>query len=223
MSYKRLPLVENVRITDLLREEGIPFTPGYLMNRERLGIPLRHAIRGCLVSMDAKTLALDFTDIEEISISVAEEIGPKLFEDFLEYRNQNKEAYLVYCNLTQEIAEGLGRHFLHRDSRLDTSVQFTMVAFQQCVNDQFTEHFFLGEAIPGALAEVLNLIYTLGEATSQSLEERGIKAASRKLNELVKQYPWLIWRNQQSVDTSARAWAYCYSPVVPIAIAAKEV
>ena len=60
------------------------YVRGYLMNRNRLGIPLRERLENRLKEMAKnQVLAIDLDGIQEMTTSVAEEIGPKLFEYFL--------------------------------------------------------------------------------------------------------------------------------------------
>jgi hypothetical protein len=191
------------------------YARGYLMNRNRLGIPLRERLEKHLKAVKKeKVLAIDLDGIQEMTTSVAEEIGPKLFERFLAHRSKDKEIYLIYCNVSEEIANGFEGVFKSWQSRLDPSSKLTVVVFGECKDGRFAEHRFLGEEIPDALQEILDLVYNLGQMSSSDLEVHGIKAASRKLNELFKQYPWLLRKLQKSLDTGPRAWAYFYSPIV---------
>jgi hypothetical protein len=123
--------------------------------------------------------------------------------------------YMAYCNVSGEIARGLEGAFRSWQSP-HSRLRLTALVFYECQNGWFEKPDFLGDGIAGALKEILDLIYSLGQSSSTELEECGIKAASRKLNELFRQYPWLLRRTQKSLDTSPRAWAYFYSPIVPI-------
>jgi hypothetical protein len=188
------------------------------MNRDRLGIPLRNHLRNQMTTMSSgETLIIDFGDIKEMTTSVAEEVGPRLFQEFLAYRMQaKKDVYIAYCNASQEIANGLEGAFRAWQPHSDSPKKLTIVAFKRCQHDRFVEHRFLGEVIPEALNEALDLVYRSQQINSLDLEARGIKAASRKLNELFRQYPWLLRRFQKSLDAGPRAWAYFYSPIVPV-------
>lgn len=205
-----------VLIDELARQLVKNYVPGYLMNRERLGIPLHKQLAYVLLSMEEDTLAVDFSGIEEMTTSVAEEIGPRLVEEFLRQRDGGRDVYLVYCNVSEDIARGLHGSMMDWLTRHPHySRRFTTVAFHNRHDSQFVGHRFMGGEIPGALSEVLNVIYQLGEASSSRLQDHGIKAASRKLNALVNQYPWLVRKAQVALDADPRSWAYVYSPVVP--------
>src|SRR5688500_14958555 len=103
--------VNLVTVTTILEEISIKFSPGYLMNREKLGIPLRKAIVGILHSMEDETLVINMAGIEEMTTSVAEEIGPVLFQEFIKYRIAHENVYLTYCNVSEEMARGLDGTF----------------------------------------------------------------------------------------------------------------
>ena len=91
---------------------GEKYVSGYLMNQDRLGIPLRRRFEHHLTEMKKGTLAVDFSGIEEMTTSVAQEIGPNLFEEFLAHRMQNRDVFLAYCSVSDEIAAGLEGAFL---------------------------------------------------------------------------------------------------------------
>lgn len=215
---KSIPEVTLVSVDQMSTQLlGEVYVSGYLMNRNRLGIPLRRCLMGHLTEMEERgALAVDFSGIREMTTSIAEEIGPNLFEEFLAHRMQDRNVYLTYCNVSGEIAGGLDGAFLSWQPHLDSSKRFTVVAFGKRQDSRFAEHQFLGEVVPDALREALDQVYRLGQANSSDLEALGIKAASRKLNELFKQYPWLLRRSQKSLEVGPRAWAYFYSPVVPV-------
>ena len=150
-----------------------------------------------------------------MTTSIAEEIGPRLFQDFLFHRAQ-RNVYFAYCNLSEEIARGFDGAFRSWQSRMDVSGNLIAVAFGKCQHGRFSQHRFLGGTIPDALKEALDLIYTWGKTNSSELEAHGVKAASRKLNQLFGEYPWLLQRFQESLEVGPRAWAYFYSPIVPV-------
>ena len=215
--------VKRVSVDEISAQLLNEYVRGYLMNRDRLGIPLRQHLARHLTTMEQReVLAIDLNGIEEMTTSVAEEIGPKLFEEFLAHRGQGDEVYLVYCNVSEEIASGLEGAFRSWRSDLNPARRLTIVAFSNCQDGRFVAHRFIGEMVPDALREALDLIYSLGQASSSDLEAHGIKAASRKLNELYKQYPWLLQKSQKSVDAGPRAWAYFYSPPIVPAFAVQE-
>jgi hypothetical protein len=192
------------------------YSSGSLMSRDRLGVPLReHIMRELTRMRGGETLVADFSGIEEMTTSIAEEIGPKLFQEFLSYRAQG-DVYFAYCNLSEEIARGFHHALRSWQPRVNSSDRVSVVAFGTYQNGRFSQHRFLGETIPDALREALDLIYRLGKANSSQLEARGVKAASRKLNQLFSEYPWLLQRFQESLDVGPRAWAYFYSPIVPV-------
>lgn len=210
------PNFDLVTILDVLEELSIKVTPGYLMNRERLGIPLREALVDRLYTMQADTLAINMRGIEEMTTSVAEEIGPLLFQELINCREQQREVFLTYCNVAGQIARGLDGTFKNMGADLESSKRLNVVIFSTFQDGIFSDHQFLGQEIPAALKEILDTIYNFGVVSSSDLEEQGIKAASRKLNELARYYPWLFRKLQRSLDTNSRAWAYFYSPIVPV-------
>lgn len=216
LSNADYPKFNLVIVPTVLEELGIKFAPGYLMNREKLGIPLRKALVKQLYAMQEDTLVVNMAGIEEMTTSVAEEIGPLLFQELIKYRQQDRKVFLTYCNVAEEIARGLDGTFKNWGSALETSEKLNAVVFSTFQDGKFANHQFLGQEIPAALRDILDAIYTLGVVNSSDLEEQGIKAASRKLNELAKYYPWLFCKVQKSLDTSSRAWAYFYAPIVPV-------
>lgn len=212
-----LSSVNQVNVAKLVDELGIKHDSRYLMNREKLGVPLRNALLARLHEIQEGTLAVDLSNVEEMTISVTEEIGPKLFEEFILYRTQGREVFLTYCNISDEVARSLHYTFGKWNTSREISEKFSIVVFSSCEEGNFEHHQFLGQEIPEALRSVLDVIYTSGQVTSLNLEDQGIKAASRKLNELGKQYPWLFCKIQASLnDADPRAWAYFYSPIVPV-------
>jgi hypothetical protein len=211
------PKFNLVAIPTILEELFIEFAPGYLMNGEKLGIPLRKALVKQLYTMQEDTLAINMSSIEEITSSVAEEIGPKLFQELIRCREKHREVYLTYFNVTEGITRGLDGTFRNWGAAPESPEKLNIVVFSTFQNGVFSGHQFLGQEIPAALKDVLDVIYSFGVVNSSDLEEKGIKAASRKLNELARYYPWLFRKIQKSLDTSSRAWAYFYSPIVPVA------
>ena len=211
------PKFNLVVIIAVLEELGINLETGYLMNREKLGIPLRKALAKKLYAMKEDTLVINMAGIEEMTTSVAEEIGPLLFQELIKCRQQDRKVFLTYCNVAEEIARGLDGTFKNWGSELETSDKLNVVVFSTFQDGKFANHQFLGQEIPTALKDILDAIYTFGVVNSTDLEEQGIKAASRKLNELAKYYPWLFCKVQKSLDTGSRAWAYFYAPIVPVA------
>lgn len=214
MSYPKFNLVS---VPNILERLSINIAPGYLMNRERLGIPLREALVKQLHTMDEGTLAINMDGVEEMTSSVAEEIGPILLQELIKYRKQHREVFLTYCNVTGEIAKGLDGTFKNWSADSNLSNKLNIVVFSNFQNNTFFNHQFLGQEIPAALKEILAIIYDYGVINSSDLEEQDIKAPSRKLHELAKYYPWLFYKFQQSLDSGSRAWAYFYSPIVPVA------
>lgn len=203
-------------VQEILRGEGsVELVEGYLMNRRTVGTPLRIGLMRKLNELaQSSTLAVDLTGIIEMTTSVAEEIGPMLFRELVAYRDKGNEIFMTYSNASPEIANGLDAAFSSWPISSDIDRRFTVVVFGRAGNGHFSDYQFVGKEVPEALRTILDLIYARGHALSSDIEQSGIKAASRKLNELYKQYPWLIRRVQRSVDTGSRAWAYFYYPIV---------
>src|SRR5688572_6100589 len=116
LSNTSYPTFSIVAIPTVLKQLSINVDPRYLMNGEKLGVPLRKALVERLYRMHEDTLVINMDGIEEITSSVAEEIGPKLFQEFIKYREQNREVFLTYCNITGEIAKGLNDSFIGREA-----------------------------------------------------------------------------------------------------------
>lgn len=211
------PTFNLVAIPTILEELSIKIAPGYLMNRETLGIPLRKALVEQLYTMQEDTLVINMDGIEEMTTSVAEEIGPLLFQALIKCRRQHREVFLTYCNVAEEIARGLDGTFKNWGADSELSKKLNIVVFSTFQDGIFSNHQFLGQEIPAALRDILDVIYDIGVVNSSDLEGYGIKAASRKLNELAKYYPCLFHKSQKSLNTGSRAWAYFYSPIVPVA------
>lgn len=179
-------------------------TGGVLMNRNRVGIPLRTHLGNIIESLHGKVvIVLDFGSIVDLSGSVAEEIGPRLFTTFKAHRVLEKDKYLIYDNLETEVGRELDAWFAKYDLPV---VGFTA--------GQMKEFKLLGKPLPDALREVLLECYRNGPISSDDLRER-FKAASKKLNEIVKLYPWLLWRYRVNSGDNPRTWAYLYYPISP--------
>ena len=207
--------IEFVSVIEVLERLSIKFSPGYLMNREKLGIPLRNALVEHLHTLDNSTLVVNMAGVEEMTTSVVEEIGPILFQELIKHRLDH-DVYLTYCNVSGEIATGLDGIFKLPKFEEQINTRQNIVVFSTLQNDVFSGHQFLGQEIPTALKEILDVIYKFNVVSSSDLEEQGIKAASRKLTDLAKYYPWLFRKIQKTLDVDSRAWAYFYSPIVPV-------
>jgi hypothetical protein len=201
---------------EILEKISPNLSSGYLMNRETLGIPLRKALTKRLHSLENGTLVIDMAGVKEMTTSVAEEIGPLLFQELIKYRMHHENVWLTYCNVNDEIAKGLDKIFKPTKGNDPTSIKQTMVVFSMFQDAKFSGYHFLGQEIPTALEEILDVIYQFNVVSSSTLEEQGIKAASKKLSDLAKYYPWLFRKIAKSLDVDSRAWAYFYSPIVPV-------
>lgn len=181
----------------------------YLMSRQRVGQPLREFITIKLETTSAQVIVIDFSQIEDVTVSVADELGPKLFRNFVNlWSDKTKQTpYLVYANLSPDLLNSMERVFRQDDKELVACL------FKQFSDSRFYNHFFVGDGLPDALREVLNRIYSLRKANSVQLEDHDIAAASRKLNALMNKYPWLLKREKEMLDD--RAWTYIYQPIVP--------
>lgn len=203
-----------VSVTEVLEAIPINIANGYLMNRKTLGIPLRDALIQRLYSMDEGTLVINLDGIKEMTTSVAEEIGPILFREFMNYHENHQDIYLTYCNVADEMVRGLDGTF--KNSAVDSNVRQNVIIFSSLNNGFFSGYQLLGQEMPTALRDILDAIYKCNEVSSSDLEKQGIKAASRKLTELTNLYPWLFRKFQKSLSKDSRAWAYFYSPIVPL-------
>lgn len=197
-----------ISIAELCGQENIADlqeTDGVLMNRNRVGIPLRTHLENIITeNLHGKVvIVLDFAGIVDLSGSVAEEIGPKLFTAFQAHRVLEKDKYLVYDNLETEVGRELDAWFTKYDL---PTIGFTA--------GQMKEFKLLGKPLPDALREVLLECYQNGPISSDDLRGR-FKAASKKLNEIVKSYPWLLWRYRVNSGDNPRTWAYLYYPILP--------
>lgn len=207
-----------VSVIEILEKISGNLSSGYLMNRETLGVPLRKELVKHLRSLEKNTLVVDMAGVKEMTTSVAEEIGPLLFRELIDYRTDHKHenVCLTYCNVSEEIARGLDGIFktIKLEEQMDT--RQNIVVFSALQNNVFSGHQFLGQEIPTALKEILDVIYKFNVVSSSDLEDQGIRAASRKLTDLAKYYPWLFRKIQKPLDVDSRAWAYFYSPIVPV-------
>jgi hypothetical protein len=201
---------------EILEEMSPNFSSGYLMNRETLGIPLRKELTKQLHSLENNTLVINMAGVKEMTTSVAEEIGPLLFQELINHRVRYESVFLTYCNVSDDIARGLDGVFKTIQGEELISIKQTIVVFSRFQDDKFLGHQFLGQEIPAALKETLDVIYKFNVVTSSTLEEQGIKAASKKLSDLAKYYPWLFRKIQKPLDVDSRAWAYFYSPIVSV-------
>lgn len=208
--------IKLVTVTELLEKIKVNYSLGYLMNREKLGIPLRKALVEQLKSLENCTLVVNLAGIEETTTSVAEEIGPILFQEFINLRLENEKIWLTYCNVSEDIARGLDGVFKNLPLESQKNYRQNIVVFSSLQNGVFSGHQFLGQEIPTALKEILDVVYKFNVVSSSDLEEQGIKAASRKLTDLAKYYPWLFRKFQRALDMDSRAWAYFYSPIVQV-------
>jgi hypothetical protein len=198
-----------VSIGELCKQERIADlqeTGGVLMNRNRVGIPLRTRLEKIITeSLHGRVvIVLDFGGVEDLSGSVAEEIGPKLFTTFQAHRALEKDKYLIYDNLENEVRRELDAWFTKYDL---PTIGFT--------TGKMKEFKLLGKQLPDALKELLLECYQNGPISSDDLNGR-FKAASKKLNEIVKSYPWLLWRYRVNSGNNPHTWAYLYHPILPI-------
>lgn len=180
---------------------------GFLMSRDVIGRPMKERFLECADRMLSDTLLIDFTGVSEISNSVAEEVGPIFFREFVECRG-NRDLYIVYINVCKEVANGLGAAFEWINGQI-SEPDPVAIAFQ---SESPTDGVFILGKLPMALRATLLAIYEAeGESTSIALESIGIKAASKKLSDLVSSYPWLVRKEQRFLGSGS--WAYSYLPV----------
>lgn len=200
--------MHRVSIGELCKQENIADlreTGGILMNRNRVGIPLRTHLENIIIeSLHGRVvIVLDLAGIVDLSGSVAEEIGPKLFTTFQAHRVLEKDKYLVYDNLETEVGRELDAWF--------TKYDLSVIGFTA---EKVKRFKLLGKPLSDALKEVLLECYQAGPISSGDLRGR-FKAASKKLNEIVKSYPWLLWRYRVNSGDNPRTWAYLYYPILP--------
>ena len=182
------------------------YSAQYLMNRERVGIPLRHTLQEALFGLvEPATLVIDFTGVKEMTGSVTEEIGPRLFGAFQNHRNVNPETYLIYDNLSQEIRKELDAWFAKYGQCIP--------AFPQ--KDDRTVRPLIGALPPDNILEILEYCYAHGIVSSADLEQR-FSAASKKLTDVQNQYPWLLRRYGKVRGDTPRSWRYQFIPITPL-------
>lgn len=216
ISNTPVPTVHLAQVYAIVGELGLTDTPKFLMNRKRLAIPLRNEINGRLRSLaSGEVLIADFVGVEEATSSVLSEIGPALFQEYMAIRT-TCDCYFAYAGLTADIATTLDDMFHGYPRRVEASIRFTTVAFDQIQNGGYTKYRFIGERLPEALLGVLDAIYSLGRVTSNELEKLGIRAASRKLTEVYAEYPWLLRKTQEFTGSGSNAWYYSYAPICPM-------
>ncbi|MEM6379207.1 MAG: hypothetical protein AAF705_13420 [Bacteroidota bacterium] len=187
-------------------EKAVRTTSVNLMSRKRLGIPARLGIEKELINLQNSTMILNFDGIEEVSLSVAEELGPILFKNFLAYHKATPTLYLTYANMNEDLVYGWDGMFKNFPDPMAASI------LNLTTNHLYSSVTFIGSGLAESKKEALEKIYFLGKATSNDLADVGIAAASRKLNALFKEFPWLFIRNQVSLDE--KAWTYEYHPIV---------
>lgn len=194
----------------------------YLMNRTALGIPMREQLSKWIKeNRDSDVIfILDFEGILEASSSVADEIGPIFFREFLDHRekvsNRLGELFLVYGNLSAELAESLERTFSGWSRAYPSETLMVAVGYKMIHDGEFQGYYFLGRPqLPSKLAEILDLIYINGDMTSYELEQKGVVAPSRKLNEVNERCPWLVRKTRVRLEETEKGWTYVYSPILP--------
>ena len=194
----------------------------YLMNRQTLGIPLRDYIFNSIKQQQETytTFILDFSEIYEASSSVADELGPVLFEKFLNYRSDARsikgEIFLAYGNLSSEMIVSLERAFSGWSLAHSPDYPMVSLGFSSIKGETYEGFRFLGAPqLPDSLKMVLDLIYKHGDLTSNDLENLGIKAPSRKLNDINNRCPWLVRQVKVRLEETEKAWTYIYSPILP--------
>jgi hypothetical protein len=179
------------------------FSGSYLMNREAVGVPIRRALAEVFISLPNFTvLAVDFAGVMEMTGSVAEEIGPGLFRIVEEERSVNPEKYLIYDRLAPDILRELDAWFA-KHSRCVPAIP----------DQHACEQFVIGALPPKNLLNVLEYCYQHGSATSEALE-LAVPAASKKLTDLYKQYPWLVHRQKVSGE-APRSWHHVFTSLAP--------
>jgi hypothetical protein len=207
-------------IKTLTNDLNITIQQGFLMSRDRLGIPLREYFINWLQNKKAEVYLLDFQNVDEMTTSVAEELGPRLVESYLSIFNKfrtenNTTIFLTYCNLSPEVRHGLDTAMKTWPSKTNSGKKIVALGCNQNINNHSTDFFILGE-LPDALRETLFQIYQLEEVKSTDLDKLGIKASSRKLSELMETYPWLVRQEKQRLSGTSKAWSYVYKPIVTL-------
>lgn len=213
----------NVEIFEIIKilavDLNITVQQGFLMSRDRLGIPLRKYLINQLQGKKAEVYLLDFQGIDEMTTSVAEELGPHLVENYLSifngFRTENDNIFMTYCNLSPEVRNGLEIAMKTWPSKTNSGKKMVALGFNLDSINRSTDYFILGE-LPDALRETLFQIYQLEEVKSTDLDKLGIKASSRKLSELMETFPWLVRQERQRLSGTSKAWSYVYKPIVTI-------
>ena len=215
-------IVKVVRVRDIVRDHLGLGERDYLMNRQGLGIPLRNFFYTWIKeNRDPEaTLILDFADILESSSSVADELGPILFQEFLFYRetvqNTLGNLYFAYGNLSLELAEALERNFSGWSLSHNLDFPIVGIGLLTLWNGTFQGHRFLGAPqLPSSLIEILDLIYQHNGLTSNELKKLEVKAPSRKLNDIINRCPWLVRQTRIRLEEIEKGWTYVYSPILP--------
>lgn len=183
----------------------------FLMGRDKVGIPIRRLVEDKVARLyRPTTTVLNFAEIEDISASVAEELGP-LLASFVSTRSHlNTELYLVYANLSADVRLGLDDEF-NRQGQVAIAVEFDP-------NEPeigFSEAKLLGPALSAPLQDIVYRCYKYGEATSADLANDSLAATSKKLTELCDRYPALLYRTKVTGTAGPRSWQYVYYPVIP--------
>lgn len=182
------------------------FSGSYLMNRERVGVPLRRALEDIFFSLPAEptVMVVDFVGVEELTGSVAEEVGPKLFGAVETHRKVSPDKYLIYDNLSQEIRKELDAWFAKYDRCTPAFLQ----------DEQDAEFPIAGALPPDNLLEALIFCYRHGPITSSELGKQ-LAAAAKKLAIVHRDYPWLLHRQKVRGDTP-KSWQYLFIPLIPL-------
>jgi hypothetical protein len=204
-----------LNVLDLYQKIPAGTLPGvsgkYLMGRDVVGIPIRRLVEDKLTQVSGPTTCiLNFFEIQDISASVAEELGPMLTSFVSARSHPNTEIYLVYANLSADVRLGLDDEFKRRGHvaiavKLDQPEQANVLSSID----------LLGPSLPAPLQEVVSHCYTYGEATSTGLASDSLAAASKKLTEVFEKYPHLLYRVKVTGASGPRSWQYVYYSVIP--------
>jgi hypothetical protein len=187
----------------------------YLMGRDVVGVPMRRRIEDAVISATGPTTCvLDFAGVDDISASVAEELGPILLQGTLTRGRPDSERYLVYSNLSHDARLGLDDVF-RRTGRVALSI---------LADDQYGKPSegsgaalridLLGPPVPKPLEDVVAHCYARGGITSSDIQDGSLAAASKKLTELYERYPGIVHRVKIYGASGARSWHYSYIPVI---------
>lgn len=185
----------------------------YLMGRESVGSPIRASVEAEITRGPTApvTYLLDFSGIEDISASVAEELGPILFVSVLARSRPGAERYLIYVGLSHDVQLGLDELF-KRSGRVAPCLSETTP-----FDDELTMRLdLLGPALPPPTEAVIRLCYQESGITSHSLATVSLAAASKKLTEVFDRYPGLLHREKVHGTAGPRSWRYEYLPVVSL-------